>query len=84
MLSLLEWTPLQYENEVAKGLRLAMASTSEGSSPLGWSLGSSDTSNSGSSTAPLAHVEGRGTVIWENLAKDKLDRDLSGVVSGFC
>eukprot|EP01018_Ginkgo_biloba_P018361 Gb_34956 [translate_table: standard] len=51
---------------------------SEGSSPLGWPLGRSDTGNSGVSAAPLALTGGRDIVLWED-KKEKREADLSEV-----
>lgn len=53
-------------------------SSSAGSSPLGWPIGRTETTNSGISTVPLAIAGGRDSVVWEE-KKEKRDTDFSEV-----
>lgn len=56
-----------------------VASTSDGSSPLGWPLQRSATCNSRVSRVPLSLAGGRDTVIWEDRKEKKLETDLSEI-----
>lgn len=56
-----------------------VASTSTGSSPLGWPLQRSATCNSRVSRVPLSSAGGRDTVIWEDRKEKKLETDLSEI-----
>lgn len=64
-------------NGVARGE--CVASTSDGSSPLGWPLQRSPTCNSRVSRFPLFSAGGRDTVVWEDRKEKKLETDLSEI-----
>lgn len=56
-----------------------VASSSNGSSPLGWPIQRSATCNSRLSRVPLSSTGGRDTVIWEDRKEKKLETDLSEI-----